>query len=68
MADGAGGLIANLMMGNPMGQLSQALAGPSASPQAAQGGSGCGRDSPDPLRCLSSPLWPSHRPLSRRPI
>ena len=40
MADGAGGLIANLMMGNPMGQLSQALAGPSASPQAAQGGSG----------------------------
>ena len=40
MADGAGGLIANLMMGNPMGQLSQALAGPSASPQAAQGGQG----------------------------
>ena len=40
MADGAGGLIANLMMGNPMGQLNQVLAGPSASPQAAQGGPG----------------------------
>ena len=40
MADGAGGLIANLMMGNPMGQLNQALAGPSASPQAAASGQG----------------------------
>jgi hypothetical protein len=43
MADGMGGLLANLMTGNPMGQLNQALAGPQpgqGAPAPAAGGGG----------------------------